>query len=269
MSNVEWKIARWDGKGFTSVRFTGEGRHTAALFLYYWLWKCMPDTVKSVRHYSTPGIFTPSVGELPAAHVQVFGKKKRVYSAIMEGLKAYQTAHEGTRGRSDGGYTVNLLAPEVRVVHGDVTREMIERASPEDLLRGSDLSDAVREGIMERAKQAATKLESDLPSIPRYREAVTSGFVAELMKMPDTAIFAMDYSYGDRSRIKTVQAPPLVPHAFVKGTGMIRKFGAPMRNPPSPVDFIPNPFCKICRRYPKDAIHDVISNHDPGDEDRS
>lgn len=56
-------------------------------------------------------------------------------------------------------------------------------------------------------------------------------------------------------RIRIVSRSPPAPHVFVRGTGTVRKYGAPMSNPPSPADMMQDPTCSICRRYPKDPIH--------------
>lgn len=54
-----------------------------------------------------------------------------------------------------------------RFPHGDVTREMIEKATPEELLRGSSLSDA----LAERAREVVANMT------PKQRELLTNGCV--------------------------------------------------------------------------------------------
>lgn len=60
-----------------------------------------------------------------------------------------------------------------------------------------------------------------------------------------------------RASVVEVVRPPLKPHEFVQSDAAIRRFGAPMSNPPAPEDFVRSPLCAKCRRYRNDPIHEV------------
>jgi hypothetical protein len=60
-----------------------------------------------------------------------------------------------------------LIQERMRFQHGDVTREMIEKAPPEDLLRGSSFSDACAARVRETVQNMT----------PRQREILSNGVV--------------------------------------------------------------------------------------------
>jgi hypothetical protein len=60
-----------------------------------------------------------------------------------------------------------LIQERMRFQHGDITREMIEKAPPEDLLRGSSFSDACAARVRETVQNMT----------PRQREILSNGVV--------------------------------------------------------------------------------------------
>lgn len=124
-------------------------------------------------HTVQPGTFVP-------IHLTPYGIKDALILAqhVPDGVKIVEPTPEEETILRHGTPTeaIDLLVKKFGGMrHGDVTHDDIKRATPEELLRGSSLSDAVRENNVQRCKAMIAELGEDHPQIVEYRRMIQNG----------------------------------------------------------------------------------------------